>query len=522
MIESRYLGLEGFGNEKMNVADILYESDNLELIKKIIVQVCHEVSKIINVYHENLSEDDMIIGLDTGPYNFIYNSDGKVYYVDFYPPRNRFRHQNEKIPDQLVITDYPKPRDEFQKRHLFKYFYTKKGVWVHTLSHLFACLDSNSYFMEKVLNERPSIRREIEIEIWNALDANEFFFVKTDEFYKLRDKFYNHREKYYNNSRVNGNKGFNISGKSIVQKNGVEFIQKFYLNGEKGFSKGEGDVMIENCQYFYAQLSLYGMYLPETSFHLIERQGIIIAAGIGRRLGDLTDKFPKMLVSICKKPMAKYISDHLINCGVSSITSVIPEIYRSVIEEFFQSSYQNIDAKLLSASRKGFGFALDSCYELFYKSNSQLLITPCDIICLNGYNQLYEGLNHFDLVLGINSNKIIASKKYTYGRMENGNLILSNNDRLGGKPLNGIFAVRSSSGFFSRLREKVRAVEDRRMSNEMAIQQGILNDKNEYRVSWIFRELSIAKFKIALIDCGVCFEINSKKEIIDAEEFINS
>lgn len=522
MIESEYIGHKIKNKTKINVADILYESNNFDFIKMVFIKVCLELVKVTNATHPKLDTDDLILGLDTGPYNFVYNIDDKVYYVDFYPPRNRFNFQNERIQDDLVITDYPKPRDNDHKLHLLKFFYTKSGLWKHAVGHLFACLDSNNNFNVQVDGFKKKLRACYEIELWKELSINNITFDKDYDFWMLRIRYYNHRIKYYSKNKDNKSKGYNISGHSIISRNGKDYIQKFYLAGDKPFDIESGQKMLNECNQFYQRLKQTEINLPETTFHLYERQAIIIAAGLGKRLGKLTENMPKMLVSINESPLINYIFTSLVNCGVTNYTTIISQKFNDKISDFYSTNYQNIENDFIIADLKGLGYALYCCKDKFKNNDCPFILTPCDIICNNGYNELFDKLKDFDIVLGVTSKQIIQEKEYTYAKIIDNELILTKGYETNSRPLNGIYAIKSPKMFFECLSQKIEKIETNEISRDTAISEGIINSKNEYRLSWIFKYLNQNGLKITTVDCGKCFEINTYDDIKNAENEINT
>lgn len=516
MIESVLISHKNYIGSK-NIADIFYEETDFSLIKELFVKVCFEMMKVTKLKHKLLLDDELILGLDTGPYNFVYGNDNQVYYVDFYPPRIRINIENKKLDERSVITDYPKPRDEQHRKHLLKYFYTKSGLWKHLLGHLFACLDSNHNLNCK-FGDKKRLQDKYEKELWNTLLKNNIEFFPNDDFEYMRNRYFNHRVKYYSKSKDSKAKGYNISGHSIVQKNGIKLIRKFYIDYDKPFTENSGIKMLNESRLYYKQLKETGIKLPKTSFHLLQRQTIIIAAGLGTRLKKLTQDVPKMLVNINNEPLINYIIKPLINCGVTSFTTIVPPKFTDNIKTFYIENYPNYHNDILSADLKGVGYSIFVCYDKFKNNKTPLLITPCDVFCPNGYNELFDKLNDFHITLGVTPAPIIAEKAYTYAKTTNGKLIISDKNKNNFKPLNGVYAIKSPKVFFSLLHQKIYEIESNKVSIEAAIRDGIMNKKGEYRLSWIFNELSQTGLKIGLVNMEKCYEINSADDIKIAEK----
>ena len=65
-------------------------------------------------------------------------------------------------------------------------------------------------------------------------------------------------------------------------------------------------------------------------------KAVILAAGRGSRMGDLTENMPKPMVDVCGKPILRYIVDGLRDAGVRQILVVVG--YRKeVVRDHFQN-----------------------------------------------------------------------------------------------------------------------------------------------------------------------------------------
>ena len=67
-------------------------------------------------------------------------------------------------------------------------------------------------------------------------------------------------------------------------------------------------------------------------------KAIILAAGLGSRLGDLTKDKPKSLIKVNGKPIIKYQIDAYLNAGISEVLIVTG--YKSVeLENYIKINY---------------------------------------------------------------------------------------------------------------------------------------------------------------------------------------
>lgn len=263
MIKSEYIG-------DKNCSDELYESKNIEYPFHIILAICKELIKLDTYQLDYLKPNELVIGLDTGPYNFVMKS-GLAYYVDFYPPRHRTTRGGRRLKNSEVLTDYPAPRDKAHGQHLRKYFYTRNGLWVHGLSHLFAALDSNDILAVAWQNTEQAILTKI-YELIDSAGLHERVQFLKDNLHSstsgnnLRERYHNHRSHYYRNKY----RGFNLSEYKIINN----VIYKSYLaNPRTGtpFDQSEGQKMLDSCIHYYQILrDNVGMTVPETEFELIK------------------------------------------------------------------------------------------------------------------------------------------------------------------------------------------------------------------------------------------------------------
>ena len=69
------------------------------------------------------------------------------------------------------------------------------------------------------------------------------------------------------------------------------------------------------------------------------KQAIIVASGLGKRMGELTQHQPKCLLEIDGKPILEYILDDLVRIGVERIIMDVSEKWGQKIERYTQKHY---------------------------------------------------------------------------------------------------------------------------------------------------------------------------------------
>lgn len=133
---SRFLG-------SRNCADALYAATTLFDAFTVALALIEPWIHLARFVCSGLREDDLPIGLDNSPYNFVLDPTGRAVYVDFYPPRVRLMPDGYRLADSEVITDLPAARSDAHASHLIRCFYSCSGMLLHGLSHVLAAIDSN-------------------------------------------------------------------------------------------------------------------------------------------------------------------------------------------------------------------------------------------------------------------------------------------------------------------------------------------------------------------------------------------
>lgn len=248
------------------------------------------------------------------------------------------------------------------------------------------------------------------------------------------------------------------------------------------------------------------------------KQAIIVAGGLGKRMGKLTTCKPKCLLEISGFPILKYLFDGLIDIGIEKIIIAISDEWGKEIEKYTKKYYPLLRTYFSYSSRKGVAYSI-YCARSFVTLNEPILITVSDVICFDGYHQLKHTIQNADLALGISTSPLISGKKYTFAFVDkNKKLQLHKADKGHNQayPLIGVYAFRPVKTFFENLSSSVELVTNNNILKNEAIHKGIINSNNEFRLSFVFELLNQTHHKIDLVNMGDCCEINTSHNLIEA------
>ena len=251
------------------------------------------------------------------------------------------------------------------------------------------------------------------------------------------------------------------------------------------------------------------------------KQAIIIAGGLGKRMGKLTYDKPKSLIKVFGQPILNYILDSAIALGIEKIIIVTSQEWANTIEQYIHKNYPKkyypcLEIILCCSPRKGVGYSL-YCASRFVDFNAPILITVSDVICFDGYSLLKQALNVSDFVLGV-SKGILKPKNYTLASINaQGKLCLNQTNCKGIDyyPLMGVYALKPVREFFDYLNFSIESVINNRISKEEAIQRKIINHQNEFRLSFVKTKLNQDGYKPFLAKMESCYEVNVPQDLID-------
>lgn len=116
-------------------------------------------------------------------------------------------------------------------------------------------------------------------------------------------------------------------------------------------------------------------------------RAMILAAGLGTRMGSLTKLVPKPLLKVANKPLIQYAIEHLIKDGVTDI--IINSYYKSeLMSEFFNKHKFSANIELIIEHElKDTGSGIASVIDFF--KDEPFIVTSADVINDINYRSLY-------------------------------------------------------------------------------------------------------------------------------------
>lgn len=146
--------------------------------------------------------------------------------------------------------------------------------------------------------------------------------------------------------------------------------------------------------------------LDEIEFNLKPNWVVIMAGGLGTRLGALTKNTPKPMLEIGKKPMIEHIIDMFVSDGFTKF--LISVNYKSeVIKDYLlDGSHLGIEIKYLEEQKRlGTGGALSL---IDFELKEPFFVTNADVLTTISYNKILEFHN------SVKSNATMCIKEEEY------------------------------------------------------------------------------------------------------------
>ena len=254
------------------------------------------------------------------------------------------------------------------------------------------------------------------------------------------------------------------------------------------------------------------------------KQAIIVAGGLGKRMGELTRCKPKCLLEVSGYPILRYVVDSILEIGIEKIIMDVSEKWSGEIEECIQKYYPSLKAYFsYSPHPRGVGYSIYNTRN-YVDFDEPTLITVSDVICFDGYGILEQALCDSDLVLGVSSYPLIRHKKYTRAYIDKNNRLHLNNSMIEPNqthPLIGVYALKPLNIFFDHLSSVAEALDKNTLSKDELRSRNIIGSNNELRLSFVFELLNRGQHKTVLANLGRCCEINTPNDLISAEKCRN-
>jgi len=149
-----------------------------------------------------------------------------------------------------------------------------------------------------------------------------------------------------------------------------------------------------------------------------ELQPVILAAGKGSRMTELTNKIPKCLLPIANKPMIHFPLTMLIEADFKDVIIIIPDIYENEIKSQLSSAGYKINMEFISVPYKQDLGTADSLKQIHKRLISDVLILSCDFISnypLRNFINFYR-INDPSLTVLIANESSVPNKGAVPGR----------------------------------------------------------------------------------------------------------
>ena len=81
-------------------------------------------------------------------------------------------------------------------------------------------------------------------------------------------------------------------------------------------------------------------------------KAVILAGGLGTRISEETNKLPKPMISVCKKPILYHIMEHLSDHGIQEFIICLGYMGYVIKEYFVNMNYHNSDIQIDLKTKK--------------------------------------------------------------------------------------------------------------------------------------------------------------------------
>lgn len=440
-----------------NASDVIYEAkDKNELIETISL-VLDEIVKAQRFTANTLNPDELAFGFDTGLYNFVIHGDDAhkaAYYIDFYPPRNRLDSNGQRR--DKVITDYPMARSEEHHNNLLRNFYSKEGMWVHTIGHLIAAVESNPVFAHEA--------QTLVMDAVNAkLDAEHLDAVKeqvaknSGAITQLATNFLNHRESYYD--------------RFMVRKPTVLLI-----------AAGKGE-----------RLKPYTDNLPKS---LVPINNIPMLEYI---LNDAMQISPrKVILAVANESEARfrdYMKQHW-----SDVDYEIVPVSRGGVGLAISELHEAIDPRYPLIIGMGDVITRDGFKAVFEHVKD---------------SRNAEKNKETRICLATGEKAICQKPQWSWAKVDEAGKLhvhAAPEGKEGEQPLIGLYGINNPHDLIAHLKQKIDDHKSGRLSDEEALCKGVIGNNGEYRFSPAIEELgAAANVSLAVVPHAV--EVNTKSDL---------
>lgn len=148
-------------------------------------------------------------------------------------------------------------------------------------------------------------------------------------------------------------------------------------------------------------------------------EAIILAGGLGTRLGELTSHTPKPMLQINDRPFVSYVMDYLVESDVDCIIFAVSYLANQFVD-YFGDSYRSVPLKYsIEKEPLGTGGAIKNAMRLC--EGEPILIVNGDTFCPLDIRRMYAEHQQKNAVISMGVSKVDNTSRY-------GSVITSPND----------------------------------------------------------------------------------------------
>lgn len=139
-------------------------------------------------------------------------------------------------------------------------------------------------------------------------------------------------------------------------------------------------------------------------------EAIILAGGLGTRLGELTSHTPKPMLQVNGRPFVSYVMDYLIESKVDCIIFAVSYLSNHFID-FFGESYKGVPIKFsIENEPLGTGGAIKKAAEMC-QGNTALVVNG-DTFCFLDIQKMYAEHQQNNATISIGTSQVVDTSRY--------------------------------------------------------------------------------------------------------------
>lgn len=139
-------------------------------------------------------------------------------------------------------------------------------------------------------------------------------------------------------------------------------------------------------------------------------EAIILAGGLGTRLGELTSHTPKPMLQVNGRPFVSYVMDYLIESEVDCIVFAVSYLSNQFID-FFGESYKGVPIRFsIEKEPLGTGGAIKNAAEIC--QGNTVLVVNGDTFCLLDIQKMYAEHRQKRAAISIGISQVDDTNRY--------------------------------------------------------------------------------------------------------------